>query len=140
MFAKRLREELGYSLVEVMVAIMILALAIIPMVSMFDAGLQAASSGADYDRGRALANQQMAGVRALTYTQAVAKYPPGTTPGCSTGEEPRFSCVIKTTYVNDQLQSVSNATTAMQVEITITWDGGNKQYSTIGLKAKGQPD
>ncbi len=136
---EKLRNDSGYSLVEVMVAIMVLAIAIIPMVSMFDMGLRAASLGADYDKGRALANQQMARVKALTYTEAVTRYPPGTTPACSTGAEPQFTCVIKTTYVNDKLQADPNATTAIQVEVTIRWDGGKKQYTTMGLKARGQP-
>ena len=37
---ERFKSESGYSLVEVMVSIMILAIAIIPMVGMFDLGLK----------------------------------------------------------------------------------------------------
>ena len=55
----RLKNEAGYSLVEVMVAIFILAVAIIPMVGMFDTGLRAAVLGGNYDRGRALANEKL---------------------------------------------------------------------------------
>ncbi len=50
----RLRNETGYSLVEVMVAIMLLSIAIIPMVSMFEAGLRVAVLGSNYDKARAL--------------------------------------------------------------------------------------
>ena len=63
--AGALRSESGYSLVEVMVAMMILAVAIIPMVGMFDAGLRAAVAGSNYDGARALANEKLEGIRAL---------------------------------------------------------------------------
>lgn len=52
MFRKRLREESGYSLVEVMVSIIILAIAILPMASMFDMGLNSATAGSKYDKAR----------------------------------------------------------------------------------------
>ena len=48
-------------------AIMILAIAIIPMVSMFDAGLRAAVMGSNYDRTRATANGELEEIRALPF-------------------------------------------------------------------------
>jgi prepilin-type N-terminal cleavage/methylation domain-containing protein len=139
--------EAGYSLVEVMVAIMILAIAIIPMVGMFDAGLRAATQGGDYDRARALANAKMEDVRALSYKDLVATYPPGryppSTPGCSTGT-PGFACTISTNYVNPSLQSDSSASASssngMQIEVTVTWNNGNNSFTTTGLKTRGQPE
>ena len=62
-----LRRESGYSLMEVMVAIMILAIAIIPMVGMFDAALRAAVASSNYDEARSLANEKLEGIRALPY-------------------------------------------------------------------------
>ena len=64
---KRLKDESGYSLVEVMVAIMLLAIAIIPMVSMFDAGLRAAVLGGNFDQARAIAGEELEEVRALPF-------------------------------------------------------------------------
>jgi prepilin-type N-terminal cleavage/methylation domain-containing protein len=52
MSAKRLKEEYGYSLVEVMVSIMIMALAILPMMAMFDMGLRSATTGSNYPSKR----------------------------------------------------------------------------------------
>ncbi len=46
---KRLKDETGYSLVEVIASIIILSIAIIPMVGMFDMGLNAATSSGNYD-------------------------------------------------------------------------------------------
>ena len=140
---RSLEDESGYSLVEVMVAIMLLAIAIIPMVGMFDSGLRAAVSGGNYDRGRALANEKLEEVKVLSYKDLVAKYPPGayppSAPACSTGVS-GFSCEIKTNYVNANLQNDAGPTSGMQIEVRVTWDGGNKEYTTTGLKTRGQPD
>ena len=51
----------GYSLVEVLAAIAILSLAILPMVGMFEAALRAATLGGNYDKARALANEKLEG-------------------------------------------------------------------------------
>ena len=59
--------ESGYSLVEVMAAIMILALAILPMVGMFDAALRAAVLGGKYDKAWTLADEKLEEIRALPY-------------------------------------------------------------------------
>ncbi len=59
MLAERLRGESGYSLMEVMVSIMLLTIAIIPMVAMFDMGLNAATRGSNHDKARALAKKQL---------------------------------------------------------------------------------
>ncbi len=55
----------GYSLVEVLTAVVILSLAILPMVGMFDAALRAAVRGGNYDGARARANEKLEEVRAL---------------------------------------------------------------------------
>ena len=67
MFRKRLKNEAGYSLVEVMVSIIILAIAILPMVGMFDMGINSATKGGKYDKARALANLKMEEAKSLTY-------------------------------------------------------------------------
>jgi Tfp pilus assembly protein PilV len=137
---KLLKEETGYSLIEVIVSILILAAAIIPMAGMFDMGLKAATKGGNYDGARALATANLEKVQALPYANAQANYRPVNDPpadptrsvSCSQGI---FTCNVKTTYVDNSFAPNSAATTKMQVEVTVQWPGGIN-YSTVGLKAK----
>jgi len=64
---KRLREESGYTLVEVMVSIIILAIAILPMAAMFDMGLSSATTSGNYDKARALANLKLEQAKSLPF-------------------------------------------------------------------------
>jgi Tfp pilus assembly protein PilV len=138
LFRRLLREELGYSLVEVIVSIMILAVAIIPMVGMFDMGLKSATAGSNYDKARALANGNLEKVRSLPYSSATVSYKPvnASSPGTPVPcDQDIFDCEVTTTYVDDNLNPSSTAITRMQVEVVVEWDGG-KSYTTTGLKAK----
>lgn len=67
MFRSLLKKERGYSLIEVMVSIMILTMAILPMVSMFDMGLNSATRGSNYDKARALANLKLEQAKSLPF-------------------------------------------------------------------------
>ena len=69
---RRLRDEGGYSLVEVMVSIMILTVAIIPMVGMFDMGLKTATRGGNYDTARAFANKKLEQAKSLPYDSSTS--------------------------------------------------------------------
>jgi prepilin-type N-terminal cleavage/methylation domain-containing protein len=144
---KRLKDQGGYSLPEVMVAILLLSLAIIPMVSMFDAGLRAAVVGSNYDQARAIAGEEQEEIQALPFRvdpnppkdSVVEIYPPGTTTPCTGPILAGFGCQVKTTYVSVGPSSVNddpNARTMLKVEVTVTWDGGNKSYTTTGLVSK----
>jgi prepilin-type N-terminal cleavage/methylation domain-containing protein len=73
--AKRIRGESGYSLVEVMVAIIIMALAILPMVAMFDMGLHSTTVGSSYDRARTLANLKLEEAKNLPYETVKDNFP-----------------------------------------------------------------
>ncbi len=141
---KRLKDETGYSLVEVMVAIMLLAIAIIPMVSMFDAGLRAAVLGGNFDQARAIAGEELEEVRALPFRidggpadSVVEIYPPGAgSVACTAPIATGFGCQVQTTYVRVDSSSVVADPAArgmMEVEVTVTWDGGGKSYTTTGL-------
>jgi Prokaryotic N-terminal methylation motif len=59
LLTERIRGESGFSLVEVMVSIVIMTLAILPMMAMFDMGLHSATTGSNYDKGRMLANLKL---------------------------------------------------------------------------------
>ena len=85
MIRTALEDEAGYSLVEAMVAIMIMAIAIIPMVSMFDTGLNVATRSGNYDTARAFALMKLEQAKSLPYTQLRDNFPrPGdTTPSPS---------------------------------------------------------
>lgn len=146
-----LKSESGYSLVEVMVAIMLLAIAIIPMVSMFDAGLRAAVLGGNYDRARSLANEKLEEIRALPFSSpdepasgtansVVEVYPPGTR-SCTGSVDPNFGCQVQTRYVTLNPGSTSvdpspSSRTMMEATVTVTWSGG-RSYTTTGLVSKG---
>ncbi len=144
---RRLKSESGYSLVEVMVAIMILAVAIIPMVGMFDAGLRAAVLGGNYDKARALANEELEEIKALPFQRnpnppadsVVEIYPPGTR-SCTGTVEVGFNCQVQTTYAlmtSSGIVPDASARTMMQVTVTVTWEGGSKSYTTAGLVSRG---
>jgi prepilin-type N-terminal cleavage/methylation domain-containing protein len=131
--------ESGYSLVEVMAAIMILALAILPMVGMFDAALHAAVLGGNYDRARALANEKLEEVRALPYNQpggaadsVVERYPPALP---TTGTNGTFTYTVRTEFVDASFANPirSYPTSQMRVEVEVQWQG--KSYTTTGFVA-----
>ena len=136
---KRFKEEGGYSLAEVMVAIMILAVAIIPMVSMFDAGLRAAVLGGNYDLARSLGNEKLEEVRALPYKgpveSAVERYDPASSP--VTGTDGIFDYTVETWYVDAALSNPRSEppTPQMRVTVEVTWEG--KTYTTTGFVAGG---
>src|SRR5215211_9455610 len=60
-------DETGYSLVEVMVAIIVLTVAVVPMVRTFEGATQAANASGDYDEARTCAVQKLEQVKSLPY-------------------------------------------------------------------------
>lgn len=74
-----MNDETGYSLVEVMASITILAIAIIPMVGMFDVGLEAAGASGDYDKARSLANSVLEEAKGLSYEEVRDGFPSAST-------------------------------------------------------------
>jgi len=137
---------------EVMVAILLLSIAIIPMVGMFDAGLRAATQGSSYDQARALANKQMETAKNLSYEDARDKFPVGSsTPNASTGvyesanqpdppngDFPGFTYKVRKAYVklgSTGIVEDASARTMMSVTVTVNW-GSGKSYSTTGLVSK----
>lgn len=139
---KLLRNESGYSLVEVLVAIIILTIAIIPMVSMFDAGLRSATTSGNYDKARALANEELESIKALGYNAAETAYPPaGASVSCDI--PPTFDCEVDTTYVyvdvpagsdtsEFQNSGASDPKDMMKVVVTVEW-GASNEYTVTGL-------
>jgi Tfp pilus assembly protein PilV len=86
LFRKRLREESGYSLVEVAVAIIILAVAIVPMFGMFDMGLNLVTQNSHYDKARTLANLKMEEAKSMPFVDVKDNFPVNpSTPDPATG-------------------------------------------------------
>ena len=129
----------GYSLVEVLVAIAILSLAILPMVGMFEAALRAATLGGNYDKARALANEKLEEIRALPYRDpggaadsVTEKYPPATP---TSGKRGIFTYTVQTKFVDASFSNLADSppTSQMRVEVEVEWQG--KSYTTTGFVA-----
>jgi hypothetical protein len=107
--AKRLGEEYGYSLVEVMASIMIMVLAILPMMAMFDMGLNSATTGSNYDKSRTLANLKLEQAKNMSFDSFRDNFPlaagdPGTptlynASGCADGTAD--GCGLPYTWMTD---------------------------------------
>ncbi len=138
---ERLKNEAGYSLVEVMASIMILTIAIVPMVGMFDMGLTAANRSGNYDKARAFANQQLETAKSFSYEDARDEFPAsGSTPN------PTYTSSTQTTgvpqgltsytvtkrFIDEQLENSSTDEDMIKVTVTVNW-GDGQSYSTTGV-------
>ena len=155
MLAKGLKEEAGYSLIEVMVSMILLALAILPMMSMFDMGLHGVTSTGQYDKARMLANLKLEQANNLPFASVENNFPAGiTTPydGTAWFTEPgadfaTFQYTVKKQYMTQppanpgssvDFTTSGTATDLIRVTVTVQWsDGGNtKSFTTSGLVAR----
>jgi type II secretory pathway pseudopilin PulG len=161
LLTERIRGESGYSLVEVMASIIILSLAILPMVGMFDMGLQTATKGSNYDKSRALANLKLEEAKSLPFADLETNFPvtvPATdsTPNPTSGyynsgfipaSAPftNFQYRIEKQYMKEPDTSstefeacdvdpntCSTDTDLMRITVTVQWADGN-EYHTLGL-------
>jgi Tfp pilus assembly protein PilV len=160
--AKRLKEEVGYSLIEVLVSIMILSLAILPMAGMFDMGLKGATAGSNYDKSRALANLKLEEAKSLpfdspdatirdvndnfpepvgtttTYTSGVYESAWKTETGPASADFTSFQYKVKKEYMAKPTEaSVAwvpspTPTDLIRITVTVRWADGN-EYRTLGL-------
>lgn len=120
----------------------VLTLAILPVVGMLEAGLEAATSAGRRDAARALANAKVEEARALPYSRpggaadsAVERYAP---PGPPDGTEGPFSYTIRTEFVEAGLdEPAPSATGQLRLEVTVRWDGGD--YAATGLVSGDPP-
>ena len=118
--------ESGYSLVEVMVAIVVLTFAILFMVGMFEAALRAATTSGDYDRAWACANQRLEQAKSLPYEVVKA----GPTEGVC--EPSGFGYAVGTQFVDQNLRNVGDDRGLMKVTVTVEWGDGNS-YGVTGV-------
>jgi prepilin-type N-terminal cleavage/methylation domain-containing protein len=155
LLTERIRGESGYSLVEVMASITILAIAIIPMVGMFDMGLNSATTSSNYDAARAFANERLERVKVLSYAQVRDNFPTASSTPDSTGAYTTSPLAVPTsaglppsgsTYtVNKQyvtlLTDASSLTNSdadsgmIRVTITVNWQG-NDSITVSGYQSQ----
>ena len=153
---RRLREESGYSLVEVMVSIIILAIAIIPMMTMFDMGLQGATTNSNYDKARTLANLKLEQAKNLPFVDVENNFPQAGTPtpydGAAWFTEPgadftNFQYTVEKRYMTQppttpgssvDFTTSGTATDLIRVAVTVQWSNGDSTntYTTFGLVAR----
>lgn len=152
MLTNRLKSETGYSLVEVMASIMILTIAILPMVAMFDTGLQASSTAGNYDRSRALAKKHLEAAQSLPYGTVKTGFPNAPCVFDGSGlceaadrqdldaEFSTFRYTIRKQYV--QLNGGGTAFVAanedrgfMRFTVIVGWGGANFNERTITVAA-----
>jgi prepilin-type N-terminal cleavage/methylation domain-containing protein len=107
----------GYSLVEVMVAMVVLTVAVVPMVGMFDAAIGAADASADYDKARTCAVQKLEHLKSLPYEavegglQGGVCYPSG------------FRYTIATRAFGPDLGDGTGEEGLTMITVTVDWDG-----------------
>jgi hypothetical protein len=139
-----------------MASIVLLSIAIIPMVGMFDMGLDAATKGANYDDGRALAKKQMEIVQSLPYATAKTSVPNAPCAFSGSGlceaadrqdldsEFSNFRYTMLKQFVNlnsgeTEFEDANQDEGYMQVTVEVGWGGANfdeTTYTTTSIKAK----
>lgn len=150
--------ESGYSMVEVLVAILLLTAAILPMVGMFDSGLRAVNTSGSYDTARTLANGQLETAKSGSYTTARDRFPNGvggfspptansvTVTGQTVNAPAGFTYDVTKQFLAPPPADASpanftNSTSGdqgwMKITVTSRW-AGDKSYATSGVVAYNQ--
>src|SRR5829696_347490 len=144
-----MREEAGYSLVEVMFAIMLLTIALLPMIGMFDMGIKSATSSGNYDKARTLANLKMEEAKSLSFAEVEGNFPQAgnTTPYTTVnwingpGGFAGFQYRVQKHYMTQPpspptepftFSTTGTATGLIRVTVIVQWGDGNT-YTTYGL-------
>lgn len=136
------KSEAGYSLVEVMVSIILLSIAIIPMVAMFDVGLNMATRSGNYDQARTFANQRLESAKDLSYANVRDGFP---TTGCTPTGASEKTCSNLTAglpeglesysvtkrYIDEELANSGTDQGLMKVSVTVNWNSNS--YTATGV-------
>ena len=118
----------GYSIVEVMVAIVVLTVAIVPMAGMFGAAIEAADAGGQYDEARSCAVQKLEQVKSLPYETVKAGLPDGVCEPIGLRYE------VATQPVGTDLGAVPEETGLTMVTVTV--DSGGSSYGISGVVSR----
>lgn len=122
------RDESGHSIVEVMVAIVVLVVAIIPAAGMLDAALRATAASGDYDDARTCAGQRLEEIKSLPYDAMSAGLPDGI---CGVSG---FGYAFDEEPVGTDLAPAGTGEGLTRVTVTVSWDDGS--YSLTGVVSK----
>jgi prepilin-type N-terminal cleavage/methylation domain-containing protein len=119
----------GYSLVEVMVAMVVLTVAVVPMVGMFDAAIGAADASADYDKARTCAVQKLEHLKSLPYEAVEGGLQGGV---CDSSG---FRYTIATESIDTDLGDGPGEEGLTMVTVTVDWDGEDS-YVVSGVVSR----
>jgi prepilin-type N-terminal cleavage/methylation domain-containing protein len=119
----------GYSLVEVMVAMVVLTVAVVPMVGMFDAAIGAADASADYDKARTCAVQELEHLKSLPYEAVEGGLQGGV---CDSSG---FGYTIATESIGTDLGDGSGEAGLTMVTVTVDWDSEDS-YVVSGVVSR----
>ena len=119
----------GYSLVEVLAAIVVLTVAIIPMVGMFDAALWATGAGSDYDTARACAGQKLEEAKRLPYETVSGGLPDGS---CGPAG---FVYEIEEEFLDAGVAETGTDSGLLGITVTVFWGDGNS-YDVSGVVSR----
>ena len=112
-----------------MVAIVVLTVAIIPMVGMFEAAIRAANTSGDYDEARTCAVQKLEQVKSLPYETVEDGLPGGV---C---EPSGFGYTVDVQPIGPDLSDASGDEGISRVTVTVTWGGGGS-YGVTGVVSR----
>jgi prepilin-type N-terminal cleavage/methylation domain-containing protein len=126
---RRTATESGYSLVEVMVAIVVLTIAIVPMVGMFGAAIHASEASGEYDEARTCAVQKLEQAKTLPYETLEAGLQGGI---C---EPSGFGYQVVSQPVGLDLGDGSGDEGLTMITVTVDWAGGNS-YDVSGVVSR----
>ena len=122
-------QESGYSLVEVMVAMVVLTVAVVPMVGMFEGAIQAAHASGDYDKARTCAVQKLEQAKSLPYETVEGGLPGGV---CRPSG---LAYTTATQSISADLGDSSGEEGLTMITVTVSWNGGNS-YSVSGVVSR----
>jgi prepilin-type N-terminal cleavage/methylation domain-containing protein len=122
-------QETGYSLVEVMVAMIVLTIAIVPMVGMFDAAIGAADASGDYDEARTCAVQKLEQAKSLPYETIEGGLQDGACQPSGLG----YTTTVRP--IGTDLGGGSGEEGLSLVTVTVDW-GGENSYSISGVVSR----
>ena len=116
-------------MVEVMVAIVVLTVAIVPMVGMFDAAIGAAKASGKYDEARTCAVQKLEQAKSLPYETVEAGLQDGS---C---EPSGFVYEVVSRPVAPDLGDGSGEEGLTMITVTVDWGDGNS-YDVSGVVSR----
>ena len=123
------RRSQGYTLIEVLVGFMILALSLTVLLRIFSGGVRNLSLSAQYSHAVLIAESELAAAN------TPGTLVPGTTAGI-TGDAFRWTRTVSEYQPADQLLPGAITLPAYQVDVTVEWDraGKTRSVSLTGLR------